>query len=342
MTALLDMAEKGWIPDAGVRFGIRRLLEVRRIEERQRRDRQPPEAWLSVMRNSPLALVPDKANEQHYEVPPEFFVQTLGPRRKYSSCYWTETTHTLAAAEDKMLELTCQRADLKDGQRILELGCGWGSLTLWMAEKYPAARITAVSNSAPQRLFIEGECARRGFANVTVVTADMNDFEIDERFDRIVSVEMFEHMRNWERLLEKIARWLEDDGAVFVHIFCHRQFAYPFESEGPSNWMGRYFFSGGMMPSEDLLPRVAKGFAVDGHWPVSGMHYAKTAEAWLKNLDQQRASVLPILEKTYGVGQARRWFGRWRLFFLSCAELFAYRGGEEWKVVHYRLRKRVL
>ena len=282
----------------------------------------------------------------------------LGPRRKYSSCFFTEASSTLAEAEEAALAITCERAQLADGQEILELGCGWGSLSLWMAERYPRSRITAVSNSAPQRGFIEAEAAARGLTNLQIITADMNDFAVGRvsnpsspestarpgrdgipSYDRVVSVEMFEHMRNYAKLLERISGWLRPTGKLFIHIFCHRRFAYPFETDGDSNWMGRYFFTGGIMPSEHLLQRFDQHLKVAQQWRWNGQHYQRTSEAWLRNLDEQRQKVMPILESCYGRAEARRWFHRWRMFFLAVAELFGYANGEEWFVTHALLER---
>ena len=239
-----------------------------------------------------------------------------------------------------MLALTGKRAELGDGQRILELGCGWGSLSLWMARHYPASKITAVSNSKPQRRFIESKIAERGLNNLQVITADMNDFSTDGRYERVVSVEMFEHMRNWPLLLERIANWLTPDGKLFIHIFTHRRYAYTFEAMGADNWMGRYFFSGGMMPSDDLLLHLQDRLAVENHWQVNGRHYSLTAEAWLANMDQNRDRIVPIMQDVYGHENAGRWFQRWRIFFMACAELWGFREGREWLVSHYLLRNK--
>jgi cyclopropane-fatty-acyl-phospholipid synthase len=258
---------------------------------------------------------------------------------KYSCGLWGDGGVTLAASEDAMLAVTTERAGLADGQRVLELGCGWGSMTLWMAERFPRSRITAVSNSASQRAWIEGECARRGLANVRVLTADMNDFRPDGAFDRVVSIEMLEHMRNHGALLRRIEACLAPGGLVFAHVFAHRRHAYLYEDAGPSDWMARHFFSGGMMPSADLLQRVDSGLRPAADWTVSGTHYARTAEAWLARLDRNAAEVRALFARVYGAGTEARWFHRWRVFFLSCAELFGYRGGEEWLVRHVLLAK---
>jgi cyclopropane-fatty-acyl-phospholipid synthase len=336
----VEQAELGRIPDRLVRVAIRRLLAAR-LEESARGGveawREREEALLEAMRAGPIAPAPDEANEQHYEVPAELFEIVLGPRLKYSACVWPEGTATLAAAEETALALTCERAELRDGDTILDLGCGWGSLSLWMAERYPSARILAVSNSAAQRSFIEVRRDARSLANLEVATADMNVFPTDRRFDRVVSVEMFEHMRNWDALCARIAGWLAPRGKLFVHVFCHRAWPYLFEAEGATDWMGRHFFTGGLMPSDDLLPRACAELRLERRWAVDGRHYARTLLAWLANLDASKARIEPILARTYGEGEARRWFGRWRLFFLACAELFAWGDGSEWYVAHYRL-----
>jgi cyclopropane-fatty-acyl-phospholipid synthase len=336
---LIALAERGLFPDWLVRLGIRRLCAQRLRtlqagEPAQRQLRQ--DQLLAALRDSPVAIEVEAANEQHYELPPAFFRLCLGPRLKYSACLFERPDSTLAQAEEAMLELYAQRAGLADGQRILELGCGWGSLTLWMAQRYPHARITAVSNSAGQRRFILDRARQLGVANVEVITCDVNALELpDASFDRAISIEMFEHMRNYRVLLARIARWLDVGGHLFVHIFCHRDSAYPFETDGDHNWMGRYFFTGGLMPAFDTLARFQDDLSLQESWRVDGRHYQRTAEAWLANHDGASEQVLAVMRETYGSADAALWNQRWRLFWLACAETFGYRDGEEWLVGHY-------
>ncbi|HOU66253.1 MAG TPA: class I SAM-dependent methyltransferase [Thermomonas sp.] len=341
---VLGLAERGLVPDALLRAGIRRMCAQRLRDEHAgdpdaaaRRNA----ALIAELRESPVAIHTDAANRQHYELPPGFFTRCLGPRLKYSGCYYPTGSETLAQAEEAMLALYGERAELADGQDILELGCGWGSLTLWMAQHYPNARITAVSNSAPQRAFIEAQCRERGFANVRVITCDVNRLELPaSNFDRCVSVEMFEHMRNYATLLGRIGGWLRPGGKLFVHIFCHRTLLYPFETAGDDNWMGRHFFTGGLMPAADTLLWFQDALRIEDRWLVDGTHYERTANHWLENQDARHDEVMAILREAYG-DAARLWFQRWRMFWMACAELFGYDHGREWMVAHYRFSKEV-
>lgn len=336
---VLGWAERGRVPDALLRAGIRRLCAQRLREER--RGGLEPRAHryqqrIEQLRRSPVAIHTDVANAQHYELPPAFFQLCLGRRLKYSGCYYARGDESLDQAEDAMLALYGERAELRDGQRILELGCGWGSLTLWMAERYPNARITAVSNSQAQRTHIEAQCRQRGRFNVEVLTQDVNRLELPEnRYDRCVSVEMFEHMRNYERLMRRISRWLTPGGKLFVHIFAHRELLYPFETQGEDNWMGRHFFTGGLMPAADTLLWFQRELRIEQRWQVDGRHYERTANHWLRNQDQRSAEVMTVLGDAYGA-QAGLWFQRWRMFWMACAEMFGYADGQEWLVAHYR------
>ncbi|MDX1516394.1 MAG: cyclopropane-fatty-acyl-phospholipid synthase family protein [Woeseiaceae bacterium] len=337
----LSWTEAGMVPDAVIRHGIRRLLE-RKLQEIRAGDVQAASGiknqFVERMCESPVALVPHLANEQHYEVPAEFFEQVLGAHRKYSCCYWEDENATLDDAEAAALGQTVLRADIRDGDRVLDLGCGWGSLTLWIAQQFPNASVTAVSNSQSQYAYITKQAAARGLRNVDVRVSDMNDFDTDKRFDRVVSIEMFEHMRNYRELFRRISGWLEADGSFFMHIFTHRTTPYEFVDKGPSDWMSRHFFSGGIMPSADLPLRFAEHLSIDRAWQWNGRHYATTCNAWLKHMDSRRDEVMPILADTYGADDADRWWMRWRMFFMACAELFNFNDGDEWFVSHYRFR----
>ena len=346
------LLERDLVPDWLIRVAIRRLLRERLDGEQAptvEAEQVRLSAFVEELRRSPVAIHTAEANTQHYELPPAFFDLVLGRHRKYSCCYYrladgadaTVGGDSLDEAEAAMLALTCTRAGLRNGERILELGCGWGSLSLWMAAAYPASSITAVSNSRPQREYIEARARERGLTNLTVITADANQLSFPEgtAFDRAVSVEMFEHMRNYETLLGRIAGWLKPGGTLFVHIFTHREYAYPFEVRDPSDWMAKYFFTGGVMPSDHLLYYFQRDLRITEHWRVDGRHYQRTAEDWLRNMDRNRAQVLPILAATYGEDQVTRWWVYWRVFFMSCAELWGYQGGREWLVSHYRFTK---
>ena len=343
ITNLINMAEKGFLPDFLIRFGIQRLSKVRldyaknsQPEDIEKRHHD----WVKSMNISPIALVPEKANEQHYEVPPEFFEIVLGVNLKYSSGYWPDGIQNLDASENAMLKLSCKRAELEDGQNILELGCGWGSLTCFMAKNYPNSQITAVSNSKDQKIFIENRCKKEGLNNITILTEDMNDFTIKSKFDRVVSIEMFEHMRNYKILLKKVSSFLKQGGKLFIHIFSHESLVYPFENDGEGDWMAREFFSGGMMPSHKLLLYFQEDLKIESTWRLSGTHYEKTSLAWLRKMDNNKSAIIKIFEKTYGFENAGIWFQRWRIFFMSCEKLFGYNNGREWGVSHYRFAKK--
>jgi cyclopropane-fatty-acyl-phospholipid synthase len=339
----ITLSERGWLPDAVLRAGMRRLL-AERLREIHADDpaaaANMATAFAESLRDEAVAVLAHKANEQHYEVPQEFFGGALGKHRKYSSCWFPAGVTSLDAAEAAALAETCVHAGLDDGQHILELGCGWGSLTLWMAAHYPQSRITAVSNSHSQRAYIEGEAARRGLANVRIITCDMNVFDIDDRFDRVVSVEMFEHMRNWPEMFKRVSGWLKPGGRFFMHVFVHRTTPYLFLERDDSDWMSRYFFSGGMMPSDDLALHFQDHLRFVQRWRWDGTHYARTAEGWLANMDARRATLWPVLEKAYGAADTAVWWTRWRLFFMACAELFGYGQGRQWWVSHYLFERR--
>lgn len=342
ISKLIELAEKGIIPDYFIRQGIVRNCENRLNNENVSNTEKvssKKQSWIQQMKESPIALVPEKANEQHYEVPPAFFENVLGKHLKYSSGYWPDGVNSLDESEESMLELSFERAQLVDGDSILELGCGWGSLTCYMASKLPNSKITAVSNSKDQKEHIINRCKNQGLDNIEVITADMNDFGTENKYDRVVSIEMFEHMRNYKKLLSKISSWLNDDGKLFIHIFTHQSVVYPFENQGEADWMAREFFSGGMMPSHDLLLHFQDDLIIDDVWSMSGTHYEKTSLAWVNKMDANKDSIMKIFLKTYG-DDAKLWFQRWRIFFMSCEKLFGYNNGSEWGVSHYRFSKR--
>ena len=335
---MLDtLLEKDLLPDWILRRGIRRLLAQRLREERARYDRA---AYIEDLKRRPLAEQTKAANEQHYEVPTRFYQLCLGRRLKYSGCLYPRPDSTLDEAEEAMLALYAERAKIVDGHEILELGCGWGSLSLYLAEKFPRARITGVSNSRTQKEHIDAEAARRGLTNLRIVTCDINAFETEpNRYDRVVSVEMFEHLKNYELLLSNVARWMKPESLLFVHIFTHSELSYHFVARDESDWMARYFFTGGQMPAHDLLPQFRGELQLVADWKVDGTHYQRTAEDWLRNMDRNRAEIMPLFAATYGANQAVNWWAYWRIFYLSCAELWGYRGGKEWIVSHYLFRK---
>lgn len=338
-----SLVEKNKVPDFLIRMEIRKLLKQRLLQEKKETVELQQAHLLKLieeLKNSPIAINTAEANEQHYEVPTKFYQYCLGKNLKYSSGYWKDGVSDIDTSEDDMLEITCNRAELKDGQDVLELGCGWGSLSLYMAQKYPKSNFTVVSNSRTQKLHIDEQAKQRGISNLTVITVNINDFSIDKKFDRVVSVEMFEHMRNYQKLMHKVATCLKADGKLFVHIFTHKDLAYKFEVVDETDWMSKYFFTGGIMPSDDLLLYFNEHFSIQQHWHVSGMHYSKTAEAWLENMDKHKTEIMPLFENTYGKDQAVKWWVYWRIFYMACAELWGYNKGEEWIVSHYLFTKK--
>ena len=322
-----SLAEQGMIPNKLLRWGIRSLIQ-RRIRELNEESKAE---FIQELLSSPIAIATEAANEQHYEVTSQFFELVLGGRLKYSACYWPDGVETLSEAEEASLAQVCERADIHDGQNILDLGCGWGSFSLYAAKHYPNAKITSVSNSESQRRYIQSYESPQ----IEALTADINSLDLDEKFDRIVSIEMFEHLRNYRSLFGRLARWLEPGGKVFVHVFCHRSFPYPFDTIGDHNWMGRYFFTGGIMPSIDLFHCFNEHLSVEAEWALDGTHYQRTAASWRENLEANRHKLLPVLKNVYRK-DAEKWLHRWKLFFLACEELFGYRNGTEWLVGHYR------
>jgi cyclopropane-fatty-acyl-phospholipid synthase len=331
------LLQKDLLPDPLIRTGIRRLLAQRINEEKGRYD---VAAYVADLKTRPVAEETRAANEQHYEVPTAFYRHCLGQRLKYSGCLYPTGSETLDSAEEAMLNLYLERGRFADGQDVLELGCGWGSLSLFLAERFPKSRITGISNSRTQKEFIDAEAARRGLHNLRIITADMNVFSTGTgAYDRVVSIEMFEHMKNYQVLFSRIAGWLRPGGLMFVHIFTHQHLSYHFVARDASDWMSRYFFTGGQIPSHDLLSHFQDDLKLVSDWRVNGTHYQRTAEHWLQNMDRHKAEILPLFAATYGADQARKWWVYWRVFYMSCAELWGYRGGEEWLVSHYLFRK---
>ena len=352
----IDLVERGLVPDVLTRFVMRQLMAQRLREEanddgeeRSRRFNQ----FLESLRASPIAIETKAANVQHYEVPAEFFHLHLGPRLKYSSAYYPNGNETLAEAEEKMFRLYAERAQLQDGMRILDLGCGWGSLSLWLAERYPNSQIVGLSNSHGQREFIMKRAAERKLNNVQIRTGNIVEFEFDAGtagagvsaslgagFDRVMSIEMFEHMKNYGLLLKKVSRWMKPDAKLFIHIFVHKLLAYHFEVRDASDWMTQYFFLGGTMPSENLLLNFQDDVKLETQWWVDGRHYEKTSNHWLAGMDAARDQILPLFRTAYGEQDAERWFNRWRMFYMAVAEFFGYAKGNEWGVAHYLFTRR--
>ena len=341
----LKLVESGLVPDQAIRAAIRALSKKRLIQEGRYDPEQGAQRYMDVLnmlKHSEIAIETDKANEQHYELPTAFFQAVLGKRLKYSACFFPHDHTTLDEAEEFALQIYSDRAQLQDGQEILELGCGWGSFTLWMAERYPNAKITGVSNSATQRQHILAEAEKRNLNNIQIITCDVNVLELKTNtFDRVVSVEMFEHVRNYQKLFEKIQSWLKEDGKLWCHIFCHRFLHYPFEIKSEYDWMSRYFFTGGLMPSTSTFLHFQDHLELSKHWQWSGTHYEKTANAWLENMDRNVEQLKPLFEQVYAQ-DAEAWWQRWRIFFMACAELFGFEQGQEWVVGHFLFKKKVV
>jgi cyclopropane-fatty-acyl-phospholipid synthase len=336
------LLEKNKVPDFLIRIGIRKLLKQRLRDENKGSIEAQQKHLLQLieeLKASPIAIHTAEANEQHYEVPTEFYKYCLGKHLKYSSGYWNNGVTDIDISEQDMLELTCQRAELKNGQHVLELGCGWGSLSLFMAQKFPLSNFTVVSNSRTQKMYIDEEAKKNKLENLTVITVNINDFRLNQTFDRVVSVEMFEHMRNYQKLMRLVSDHLKPDGKLFVHIFTHKRYAYKFEVIDESDWMSKYFFTGGIMPSNNLLLYFNEDLSMQTQWLVSGAHYQKTAEAWLRNMDKHQQEIMPLFEETYGKDNALKWWVYWRIFYMACAELWGYKNGNEWMVSHYLFEK---
>ena len=338
----IDLAERGLVTDFLIRAGIRNLCK-KRLQQCKANDCEAnaelAEKYIKESDASPMAVLTEKANQQHYEVPAEFYHYALGKNYKYSCCYYDSKNDSLDQAEDRALALTCEHANLENGLDILELGCGWGSLSLWMAKHFPKSKITSISNSNSQREYIMGQARRRGLENLTVHTEDINEFETDSQFDRVVSVEMFEHVRNHRELFSRIHGWLKQGGKLFAHVFCHRSTSYPFQVEGEDDWMSKHFFSGGTMPADELFLRISGNLELEHRWRWSGEHYARTSEDWVVNIDQARTEILKLFSQDLSMAEAHRTFYRWRIFFLACAETFGFRNGQEWWVSHYLFKK---
>ena len=350
ITITLDkLLAQGWIPDFLIRFGVKILLrnkiknqKIPNIEKRQSKKVE----FVNNLKNQPIAIKTSEANEQHYELPPSFFEEILGDRLKYSCGYWDEflppsdCANKLNQSEEAMLELTCSRADIKNGQKILDLGCGWGSLSIYMAENYPESKITALSNSSTQIEYINSIAKEKELDNLKAVIADINTYKSNNTFDRIISIEMFEHMRNYEALMSKLSKLLRNKGKLFIHIFSHHTYPFAYVNKSSSDWMARYFFAGGTMPSQDLLHYFLEDFHLENQWAVSGKHYKQTLEAWLYKMDNKKETIWPIFLEVYGKKEAKKWWNYWRTFFLSCAEFFGMNEGNEWFISHYLFQKK--
>ncbi|OMO66976.1 Mycolic acid cyclopropane synthase [Corchorus capsularis] len=340
---MLASLERNLLPDTVIRRLTRLLLASRlRSGYRPSAELQLSDLlqFVNSLKEMPIAIKTDKPKTQHYELPTSFFKLVLGKNFKYSSCYFSDGSKTLEEAEEAMLELYCERSQLKDGHTVLDVGCGWGSLSLYIARKFPNCKVTGICNSTTQKAFIDEQCREHQLQNVEIIVADISTFEMEGSYDRIYSIEMFEHMKNYQALLKKISNWMKQDGLLFVHYFCHKAFAYHFEDINEDDWITRYFFEGGTMPSANLLLYFQDDVSIVNHWLVNGKHYSKTSEEWLKRMDKNSASIKPIMESTYGKDQAVKWTVYWRTFFIAVAELFGYNDGDEWMVSHYLFKKK--
>jgi len=338
----ISLMESGYVPDQIIRAGIKYLLKNRLIDLYKFEAQAYVDDYVEKLKKSPLAVLTDKANEQHYEVPTEYYDLCLGIHKKYSSCFWDESVTSLNQAEQKALDISIERADIRDGMRILELGCGWGSLSLELAKRFPNSEIVAVSNSRTQKQYIEQRARERHLNNLQILTLNLGDESsyklISGRFDRAMSIEMMEHLRNYELFFKKIRQLLNPDGQFFVHVFTHKSHPYFFETDGDDNWMGRYFFSGGQMPSRNLFDVFDQDLQVFQKWDWNGQHYQKTLESWLELMDHNEDQVMMLFKQCYGSADATKWFNRWRVFYMACSELFGYDQGQTWAVTHYLLK----
>jgi cyclopropane-fatty-acyl-phospholipid synthase len=333
---IIGTAERVPLPDLVIRAAIQRLCS-RTATRLASGNAESDASFADEMAARAIAEYTDGAKVRHDEVPAAFFARVLGPNRKYSSCFYRTPASTLQEAEEEALRQTVEHADIAYGQSILELGCGWGSLSLWMARQFPHADITAVSGSRRQRDYIEAEAAARGLKNLRVITADINVFAPEQQFDRIVSVEMFEHTMNWRQLMTRVKSWLAPEGRFFLHIFTHRSGAYLFDRADGEDWIAQHFFTGGVMPSHHLIRQYADLFGIEKEWRWSGTHYQRAALDWLASFDANRDEIERVLRPVYGHDTAL-WMRRWRWFFLATAGLFGYADGSEWGVSHYRMK----
>ena len=330
---------RGLVPDYLLRRGVRNQGKQRLQMMKNTNLKQEYLTFLKEASSGEIAIHTDDANNQHYEVDSEFFQYCLGKNLKYSSCYWNDDTSSLDEAEEIMLDLYCKRAKIKDGMTILDVGCGWGSLSLYLAQKYPKSKITGVSNSNSQRKFIEGVAYERGLQNLKIITKDINSFNADEKFDRVISIEMFEHTKNSKKLMNSINKWLNSDGLFFMHVFAHKDNPYYFDTNQKNAWMAKYFFTGGMMPNHNLFKDLNSDLNYQKSWMLSGTHYEKTSNAWLERMDLNKRKILELFKKKNSNSMAKKKFHFWRLFFIACAEIFGYDGGSEWVVSHHLFKK---